>query len=81
MGGPVTFTFYSPFDYKLESIIYEFEEMSGVALTQDFLCDSYIDERCHETQGILVGFKALEDGSYGVYFTSTIEDRIYLVDK
>ncbi len=38
-------------------------------------------DKSRKTQGIFVDFKFLEDGSYGVYFMSTIKDRIYIVDK
>lgn len=75
-----TFEFSSNLDYTFESIIYEFEELSGKKLTQDFLCGAD-GNKSRETQGIFVDFTLLEDGTYGVYFISTIEDRIYAVDK
>ncbi|MDE6414381.1 MAG: hypothetical protein K2K48_03115 [Anaeroplasmataceae bacterium] len=74
------FEFSSNLNYSFESIIYDFEKKSGENLTQDFLCGADLD-KSRKTQGIFVDFKFLEDGSYGVYFISTIKDRVYIIDK
>ena len=82
------FTFESVLDYKFESIIKEFEEMSGEKLTDAFLIGSNYDSSLrHETLGIIVEFKRIDDNfdegmySFDIYFKTTINGKVYAIDK
>lgn len=76
-----TLTFESKLSYPLESIITEFEELSGVKLTKEFLNGSVPDSMFRQTLGILVDFKYTENNTYEIYYRTTINGEVYAIDK
>ena len=75
------FIFESKLNYPLESIITEFEEVSGVELTKEFLNGCILDAMFRQTLGILVDFKYTENNTYEIYYRATINDKVYIVNK
>lgn len=80
--SPYVYQFKSNLNYSFESIIKEFEEMSGQKLTEEFLKGSYKDSVINsELLGIIVEFKRLENDTFGIYFRTTINGIVYVIDK
>lgn len=74
--------FSSNLNYSFEAIIQEFEELSGEQLSKEFLYESNSDALTgEETLGIVVEFKRNENGVYSIYFKTTLNGKVYTIDK
>lgn len=82
MSSPYkTFTFELKLDYRLESIISEFEQMSGETLRKEFLNGRRLDAMKKETSGIMIDFKILDDETYGHYYKTILNGKVYIINK
>ncbi|MDE6660310.1 MAG: hypothetical protein K2J93_00615, partial [Anaeroplasmataceae bacterium] len=76
-----TITFDLKLNYKLESIISEFEQLSGETITKEFLNGRLIDAMEIDTLGIMIDFKKLDDGTYGHYYKAILSGKAYIINK
>lgn len=75
------FIFESNFTYDYMSIVKEFEALSGVELTKEWLNDNEYDTMGNLTTGINIYFREVEPGVYKEYYTAIIENQVYVINK
>lgn len=75
------FTFESNFSYDFISIVEEFETLSGVELTEEWLNDNEYDTMGNLTTGINIYFREVEPGVYKEYYTAIINNQVYVINK
>ena len=75
------FTFESNFSYDFMSIVEEFEKLSGVELTKEWLNDNEYDTIGNLTTGINIYFREVVPGVYKEYYTALIDGTMYVINK
>jgi hypothetical protein len=75
------FIFESNFSYDFMSIVEEFEKLSGVELTKEWLNDNEYDTIGNLTTGINIYFREVEPGVYKEYYTALIDGTMYVINK
>ena len=76
-----TYQFDSNFSYDFTSIIEEFEKLSGVYLTLEWLNGDTYDQFGNLKTGISIYFQEDETGQIREYYTAFINDHLYVVTK
>ncbi len=77
-GHGDVFWFKSNLDYHFEDVANEFEENSGVTLTDEYLVETQGKKALNN--GISINFKS-SGGKYIPYYTAVIENMVYVIDK
>ncbi len=77
-GHGDAFWFKSNLDYRFEDVIDDFQENSGVILSDEFLVKTQGKEAVNN--GISIKFKG-SDGKYIPYYEAVIENKVYAIDK
>ena len=75
------FIFESNFTYDFMDIVEEFESLSGVELTKEWLNDNEYDTMGNLTTGINIYFREVEPGIYKEYYTAIINNQLYVINK
>ena len=75
------FIFESNLSYDFTCIIDEFETLSNVTLTKEWLNDNEYDTMGNLTTGISIYFTEIEPGVYKEYYTAIINNKMYVINK
>ncbi len=75
------FIFESNLSYDFTCVIDEFETLSNVTLTKEWLNDNEYDTMGNLTTGISIYFTEIEPGVYKEYYTAIIYNKMYVINK
>ena len=81
-NGSKTFYFESNLNYSFDSIVNDFENMTGTKLTDEFLNSSVYDKKLGKlVSGIILCFNLNDEGIYVPYYKVIIEGKVYVLNK